>query len=232
MGHAHALLLILHRSRTLRDGLEVALKRLACFVLAAALLLASPVTAADQPTVGQVDRVQGAVTASQAQTARPLATASALLFKDLLQTGAEARLAATLIDGTALTLGEEARLLIDELVYDPAGGSGKLLLNVVAGAFLFVGGKIEEAAGADVVIRTPVGSIGIRGTTVWGGPIDGGYGVLVLDGEVTVSTTGGDVVLSAGQATMIFDPARGPFPGYGWTQEKIDRAVQTISFAE
>jgi len=207
-------------------------KGLTHLVIAGALLLASATAAAEQPTAGQVDRVQGSATASQAQNARSLAAESALLFKDLLQTGAQARLAATLVDGTALTLGEDARLLIDELLYDPSGGQGKLLLNVVAGAFLFVGGKIEEAAGADVAIRTPVGTIGIRGTTVWGGPIDGGYGVLVLDGEVTVSTTGGDVILNAGQATMIFDPARGPFPGYGWAQEKIDRAVETISFAE
>ena len=33
----------------------------------------------------------------------------------------------------------------------------------------------------------PVGAIGLQGTTVWGGPIDGGYGVIVLSGEVTVT---------------------------------------------
>jgi hypothetical protein len=36
-----------------------------------------------------------------------------------------------------------------------------------------------------VQIRTPVGAIGLRGTTVSGGPIDKGYGVIVLSGGAT-----------------------------------------------
>ena len=33
---------------------------------------------------------------------------------------------------------------------------------------LYVGGRIEGVNGAKVQIRTPVGAIGVRGTTVWG----------------------------------------------------------------
>jgi hypothetical protein len=40
--------------------------------------------------------------------------------------------------------------------------------------------------GAKVQIRTPVAAIDVRGATVWGGPIDNGYGVIVLSGKVTV----------------------------------------------
>ena len=41
-------------------------------------------------------------------------------------------------------------------------------------------------------IRTPVAAMGVRGTTVWGGPIDNGYGVIVLSGEVTVNREEGN----------------------------------------
>ncbi len=77
-------------------------------------------------------------------------------------------------------------------------------MTVSEGAFLFVGGKIEGPSGGNVEIRTPVGTLGVRGTTFWGGAIDGGYGVLVLSGEVSVTTRRGRVVLKEGQGTMVF----------------------------
>lgn len=44
----------------------------------------------------------------------------------------------------------------------------------------------------------------MRGTEFWGGPINAKYGVLLLEGEVTVSNQAGSVTLSApGQGTDI-----------------------------
>jgi hypothetical protein len=96
-------------------------------------------------------------------------------------------------DATQLTLGENATLVVDEFFYDPSMSRGALSLSVIRGAFLYVGGRIEGVNGAKVQIRTPVGAIGLRGTTVWGGPIDKGYGVIVLNGEVTVTGRKGTV---------------------------------------
>ena len=59
-----------------------------------------------------------------------------------------------------------------------------------------MGGRIEGLDGATVQIRTPVGAIGVRGTTVWGGPIDKGYGIIVQSGEVTVTGRRGTVTLN------------------------------------
>ncbi len=78
-------------------------------------------------------------------------------------------------DGTQLTLGENATLVVDEFVYDPFKSRGVLSVRVIKGAFLFVGGRIEGQKDAKVQIHTPVAAIGVRGTTVWGGPIDNGY---------------------------------------------------------
>ena len=97
---------------------------------------------------------------------------------------ARARLEAKLDDGTVLTLGQKGKLTVDEFVYRPGEQGNKLVLNATQGAFLFVGGKIEGPTGGNVSIKTPVGSLGVRGTTVWGGRIDGGFGVLLLKGEV------------------------------------------------
>ena len=179
--------------------------------------------------IGSVTKLEAVVTASQKDQTRRLEPASQIHFRDNLRSGPSARLEATLADDTVLTLGENARMTIDEFVYNPAKKNNRLAIKVSQGAFLFVGGKIEEPAGGNVVIKTPVGTLGVRGTTVWGGYIDGGYGVLVLSGEVDVMTKKGRVKLAAGQGTMVYKD-RKPMAAGAWPADRTERAVKTISF--
>ena len=199
--------------------------------LAAALfaaVTALPALAA-APTVGSVDKVQASVKAEHAAGGvTALKPQTPVIFKDKLVSGDASRMEATLKDGTKLTLGSNATLSVDEFVYNPGQEGNRLALNV-NGAFLFVGGKIEGPTGGNVAINTPVGTLGVRGTTVWGGPVDGGYGVIVLDGLVSVTTKEGQVVnLRKGQGTMIhFDgKASDAAP---WPKARVDRAVYTIT---
>src|ERR1700719_2985513 len=96
---------------------------------------------------------------------------------------------------------------------------------------LYVGGQIEGVNGAKVQIRTPVGAIGVRGTTVWGGPIDKGYGVIVLSGEVTVTGRRGTVTLKQGQGTMLFGDGK-PQRVAAWPAGRMKRAVASITFGK
>jgi hypothetical protein len=134
-------------------------------------------------------------------------------------------------DGTQLTLGENATLVVDEFVYDPYRSRGELSIRIAKGAFLYVGGLIEGEPGAKVQIRTPVAAIGVRGTTVWGGPIDKGYGVVVLSGEVTVTGKKGTVTLKQGQGTMLFGHGK-PQRAAAWPAGRMQRAVASISFGK
>lgn len=201
--------------------------------LAALLAWTAGASASERVRVGAVEQVQAKADALYGVNADPrnLERTSPVLFRDLVRTGEAARLKAILEDGTELTLGENARLLIDEFVYEPGANDGSLTVRVMTGAFLFVGGAVE-GDNSQVAIATPVGTLGVRGTTVWGGPIDDGYGVLVLDGEVEVATAGGSVTLRAGEATMIDTADAAPAAAQSWSDEKTARAVASISFAE
>ena len=192
--------------------------------------VASSGALAAAPTVGAVGQVEGAAEAIQPGATRGLAVDGPVLFGDKLRTGPAARLEAKLADGTVLTLGEKGRLTVDKFVYDPDRDGGKLALTVKQGAFLFVGGKIEGPTGGHVDIHTPVGTLGVRGTTVWGGHIDGGFGVLVLSGEVSLKTPRGTVVMRKGQGTMVYD-GHGPASAAPWPEDRVKRAVATVSFA-
>jgi hypothetical protein len=158
-----------------------------------------------------------------------LAVNSDVYFGDRCHSGEGARLQATLSDGTQLTLGENATLMVDEFIYNPSRLRGELVIRVIKGAFLYVGGRIEGATAANVQIQTPVASLGVRGTTVWGGPIDHGYGVIVLSGEVTVTGRRGAVTLKQGQGTMIFG-GRKPQQAAPWPADRVKRAVASITF--
>ena len=186
---------------------------------------------ADRMVVGAVENVQERAEAKFDQGLRMLDRLDPVLFEDLLRTGADARLLARLADGSEITLGENAEMLIDDFVYDPANGKGEMFVRVVKGAFLFVGGEIENVAGGKgVQIATAVGTLGIRGTKLWGGPIDDGFGVLVLDGTVEITTAHGTVMVTAGTATMVRDQrAEAPAP---WPRSKIARAFATIRFRD
>jgi len=205
-----------------------AIPRLLPACLAVAVFSAG-VAVADPASIGAVDKIQAEVDATQAGRTRALELNSDLYFRDRCRSGEGARLQATLKDGTRLTLGERATLVIDEFVYDPTTSRGELAVRIAKGAFLYVGGLIEGEPGARVRIRTPAAALGVRGTTVWGGPIDKGFGVLALSGEVTVSGRRGAVTLKKGEGTMIFADGR-PRRVVAWPDEKVRRALATIAF--
>ena len=52
-------------------------------------------------------------------------------------------------------------MVLDEFVYDPATGSGKLAMTATKGVFRLVGGKISKSE--PVTLKTPTATIGIRG---------------------------------------------------------------------
>jgi hypothetical protein len=201
-------------------------------ILAAAIAACLSHAAAAAPvSVGTVDKVQEQATATQAGATRDLAAAGPVYFRDRMRTGAGARLEAKLDDGTVLTLGQNGKLTVDEFVYRPGEQGNKLVLSATQGAFLFVGGKIEGPTGGNVSIKTPVGTLGVRGTTVWGGRIDGGFGVLVLKGEVRLTTAHGSVDLKEGNGTMVY-AKKAPATAAAWPDDRVKRAVATITFAQ
>ena len=177
--------------------------------------------------MGTVDLAQGATDAVRADVPTPLSAGADVLLDDTLRTGEGARLAATLADKTAIQLGENAEMTIDSFVYGGKDkGKGGAVLEAVQGAFLVVGGAVEKRK-AGLKVKTPVATISLRGTTVWGGRIDDAYGVFVAEGLVTVTTQRGRVTLRPGEGTSISDDLR-PQKPKRWPQEKVDRALRSV----
>ena len=169
--------------------------------------------AADDPSaVGAVDRVENEAKIVAGDTVTPATIGTPVHLRDELRTGPEGRLRITFRDDTLLTLGENASVVIDRYVYDPDQNVGETLIRTTKGAFLFASGRIKGLKQHSIAVSTPVADIGVRGTQFWGGPLDK-FGVLVLEGEITVSNQAGGVTLSSRHRYPL--PARSARSGQG-----------------
>ena len=184
----------------------------------------------DRSQVGIVARVENEASIVVASASRQAVVGMPVHMKDELRTGANGRMQVTFLDDTELTLGENASVLIDRYVYDPDKGIGETMLQTTRGAFRFATGRIKELKEKTIVITTAFADIGVRGTEFWGGPIDGKYGVLLLEGEVTVSNQAGSVTLSkTGEGTNIASPLDAPGTPTVWPEAKVSRAIETVT---
>jgi hypothetical protein len=87
-----------------------------------------------------------------------------LVYKaDVILTGAESAVGIVFSDGTAFNLSSNARMVLNEFVYDPKGTSNSTLFSLSKGTFTFIAGKVAKTG--DMKIDTPVATMGIRGTT-------------------------------------------------------------------
>jgi len=82
---------------------------------------------------------------------------------DVVQTGADGRLGINFTDGSSFNLSSNARMALNEFVYDPNGKSNSTLFDLTKGTFTFVAGNIAKTG--DMKVDTPVATLGIRGTT-------------------------------------------------------------------
>ncbi|MCA1455032.1 FecR domain-containing protein [Bradyrhizobium sp. BRP22] len=82
---------------------------------------------------------------------------------DVVRTGADGKLGINFADGSSFKLSSNARMALDEFVYDPNGKSNSTLFNLTNGTLTFVAGNVAKTG--DMKVDTPVATMGIRGTT-------------------------------------------------------------------
>ena len=82
---------------------------------------------------------------------------------DVVQTGSDGKLGVTFTDGTSFNLSSNARMVLNEFVYDPNGKSNSTFFSLSKGSFTFVAGAVAKTG--DMRLDTPVATMGIRGTT-------------------------------------------------------------------
>jgi hypothetical protein len=118
--------------------------------------------AADNP-VGSVATLQGSASVTHSNASHPLALSDPIYKGDTLQTGVDGTLGITFDDETTFTLKPNARIDVDDFVYQDGGSNNAATFNVLRGTVAFVAAEVAHTG--DMKINTPTSSLGIRGTT-------------------------------------------------------------------
>lgn len=145
------------------------------------LCLAAPAAEAQVGTrAGVAAAVRGPVQQISFRTpgatvGRNVAGGQEVFLGDRIVTGPDGGLQILLLDGTTFSVGPNSSLVIDEFVYDPATGAGKLTASVARGTLRVISGKLARQEQEAIRIRLPMATVGVRGTMVLftGGP--GGF---------------------------------------------------------
>jgi fibronectin-binding autotransporter adhesin len=120
--------------------------------------------AAAHVVIGHVTKLTGSATATRNGVSVILNNGDNVEKGDVVATGSDSTLGITFIDGTVFGLSHNARMVLNEMVYDPNGSNNSSLMSLVAGTISFVAG--ETAKHGDMKVDTPVATMGIRGTAI------------------------------------------------------------------
>jgi hypothetical protein len=132
----------------------------------------TPATGFESKAIGKIVSSSGSVTVEHTSAVVVQAVAVAtgqgkvgdfVYQGDVVQTGADSAVGIAFTDGTAFNLASNARIALNEFVYDPKGKSNSTLFSLSKGTFTFVAGKVAKTG--NMKIDTPVATMGIRGTT-------------------------------------------------------------------
>ena len=118
-------------------------------------------------SVGQVVQAAGNAHAVSDNGTRQLTPGSEIFQADTLVTEKGGSLEIIFNDKTSLSQGEDSQVRVDRYVYDPADAfNSDLLLNMTKGVFRTITGEIAEDNPDHFQLKSPLATIGIRGTTV------------------------------------------------------------------
>ena len=113
--------------------------------------------------VGKVTEQTGPTEIVRNKNSIPSKVGSGVEMNDTIVT-AKAKAKLTFEDNTTVNITEQSKLVVDDFVYDPKKGSGKLAMKVVMGTARYASGQIAKTNPQQVAINTPTATVAVRGT--------------------------------------------------------------------
>lgn len=165
--------------------------RITAASIAVIALVTAGAAAAQETPVGINAAIRNSVQLRRAQAAAPHAAKlkERVALNDEISTGAASQLQILLLDRSTFTVGANAKLKVDRFVYDPDRNARAIGASVARGAFRFMSARRLGHASGPVTVRTPVASIGIRGTIFEG--VVGEDAIRIVEAELGAGAAAG-----------------------------------------
>ena len=111
-----------------------------------------------------VERVNALVVLASIEKTAPLKKGDHVYLGDVVTTGDSSQLGINFIDGASFVMSSNARMTLNQYVYDPNDQKkNSMFFSLAKGAFTFLAGSIAKTG--NMKVDTPVATMGIRGTT-------------------------------------------------------------------
>ncbi len=123
----------------------------------------APAQAPSDEPIGNVATLTGTATVIRNKASLPLKLQDDIFLNDILQTSANSTLGVTFNDATTFNLTANARITVDNYVYEDGGKQNAALFDITKGTVAFVAAAVAKTG--DMKISTPTASLGIRGTS-------------------------------------------------------------------
>jgi hypothetical protein len=173
--------------------------------------------AAAEPKIGVASAARNQVHGIVAGGTRPLSAGSEVFSNEVVRTGDDSLAQLLFLDATSLSVGARSEIKLDRFVYNPDRKTGNVVVEASRGAFRFISGS---QAPTNYTIKTPLATIGVRGTIVDGYITNAGVQIIVWEGHAFVTAFGATHDLGPGQA--IFVSANGQVREVQWDGTAFD----------
>ena len=128
----------------------------------ASLIIGLLITCSAWAEIGSVTEASGTAIIKRGKDTIQIAKGTEIKTNDRIETK-NGKVKIVFKDDTNVTVTESSSLVIDDFVYDPKSGAGKLGLKAAAGTVRYVSGSIAKDP-KNVKINTPTAAIAVRGT--------------------------------------------------------------------
>lgn len=201
-------------------------------VTALTLMTSSPLVA----QILVVEGLQSPAWVERSGAREPLASGMALHNRDKVYTGRGSRALLRMAEGSAVKLGENAVLTVDDLLEKKGVNARQLVtasLDVLRGAFRFTTGVFaKQSAERDVKIKIAAVTAGIRGTDVWGKSESERDVVCLIEGKIAVQHGGHEFAMQEPLSFFIAPRKGKPAPVAPVSKQQMDEWSEETEIRE
>jgi hypothetical protein len=150
-----------------------------------------------------------------------------IFLNETMYTVSDSSMVVEFRDGSTLELGPDAVFTIDKLVFNPEKSTTEKAVNIIQGTFRYVSGFAVDKQSVD--IKTPSGTLGIRGSVVIGlvDPRTPTF-IYVAQGVATFANQAGFQELVSGRAVVVTSRNAAPSPSSVIPPQVIAQTIAAI----
>ncbi|MGN7612997.1 FG-GAP-like repeat-containing protein, partial [Magnetococcales bacterium HHB-1] len=189
--------------------------------------------------IGKISSLNGSAVIDRSSGQKVTVTKDTPLHEgDIIRTADNSQVGMIFADDSTFSLGSNGRMVVEKLEFDPSAQTGVLNHNVVQGAFSFHSGQIAKFAPNAMTVKTPVVTIGIRGTSVAGkAAAEGEENTIILlqspdkhTGSITVTNSAGtQEITTAYQQIKVSSYTQQPLPPIQLSKAAADKLYQNVT---